>query len=337
LDRPFEGRKRKKDWDRKKCPIELKESYKWIGPALEVQDTVLSKSEHILYVMDREADIMEVYERLNTERSDVLVRNSQNRRVRVDDKIDTIKNILANQPVRGKIRIKIKKNNKKRRKERLAKMEIRYVEVELQWPERMREKGTGKKVGIPVTVIEAREKEHRGYKGEPPLKWILITTEKIENIASAKEAIRNYAKRWNIEDYFKLIKTDGYNIENTELTKGRSIRKLTLIVMKMSIIISKLKSSRKGNSNLKTTEVFNKEEINLLKLLNVRLEGATQKQKNPFSEDDLAWATWVIARLGGWKEFYNKDRPPGNKTLKWGLERFNALMLGCKICLMEII
>ena len=99
----------------------------------------------------------------------------------------------------------------------------------------------------------------------------------------------------------------------------------------MDEIIKKLKSARDGNSILKTREIFNEEEINLLKLLNVQLEGATQKQKNPFSEDNLAWATWVIARLGGWKEFYNKHRPPGNKTLKWGLERFNTLMLGYKI------
>jgi hypothetical protein len=34
--------------------------------------------------------------------------------------------------------------------------------------------------------------------------------------------------------------------------------------------------------------------------LNVKMQGKTQKQKNPHPVETLAWAAWVVARLGGW-------------------------------------
>ena len=52
-----------------------------------------------------------------------------------------------------------------------------------------------------------------------------------------------------------------------------------------------------------------------------KLEGNTQKQKNPYPKSSLRYATWVIARLGGWKG-YASERKPGITTLWIGLERY---------------
>ena len=59
-------------------------------------------------------------------------------------------------------------------------------------------------------------------------------------------------------------------------------------------------------------------------------EGKTEKQKNPHSRDNLAWATWLIARLGGWKGFASQ-RPPGVIILRMGLQRFHAIFEGWRI------
>ena len=55
---------------------------------------------------------------------------------------------------------------------------------------------------------------------------------------------------------FKLIKTDCYDVENTELTRAKSIRKLILYVMKASVRIQQLKSARAGKAQISMESVF---------------------------------------------------------------------------------
>jgi hypothetical protein len=168
-------------------------------------------------------------------------------------------------------------------------------------------------------------------KGEQAIQWRLLSSKQLKGIKQVKQEIKRYEKRWLIEEYFKLLKTDGYDIENTQLEKGQSIRKLILLLMKTSIKVLQLKAARDGKNGAKTREVFNKDEITCLKHLNKELEGQTQKQKNPYDPSNLAWATWIIARLAGWKEYYTKSRPPGNKTLTEGLRKLDSIVLAFNI------
>ena len=329
LDRPVLGNKRSKEWDRKSCSIEEKESYKWISSCEKVLDTVLCKPEHTLFIMDREADIIENYDRLKTEFSDVLIRSNYNRRVKdVEGKDCKIDVLLGKQAALGTIEIKVKG---KKRKKRKAILDVKIAQAELQWPKGRKVAYKNHADGIKVSIIEVSEKEHAGNKNEPPLVWTLITTEEIDDFEKALEIIHCYEQRWRIEEFFKLLKSDGFGIESTELTKGKCIRKLLLFTMKSSIKILQLKSARNGKSSIKVIEIFNQKEIECLQQLNKRLNGNTVKQQNPYNNDSLSWATWIIARLGGWKEFYGNSRPPGNKTLVWGLERFDAIMVGYNI------
>ena len=50
-----------------------------------------------------------------------------------------------------------------------------------------------------------------------------------------------YEKRWQIEVYFKHLKSDGFDIESTQLTKGKSIRKLILLIMQAALKVEQLK------------------------------------------------------------------------------------------------
>jgi hypothetical protein len=64
-----------------------------------------------------------------------------------------------------------------------------------------------------------------------------------------------------------------------------------------------------------------------LRSLAPRLDGKTKKQQNPHPPYSLAWATWLIARLGG-SSGYQSQRPPGMPTLVQGWRRFEAILLG---------
>jgi hypothetical protein len=61
-----------------------------------------------------------------------------------------------------------------------------------------------------------------------------------------------------------------------------------------------------------------------------RLEGKTEKQKPPFPRTNLAWAAWIIARLGGWKGYASR-RPPGVITFHDGWCRFHNIFQGWEL------
>lgn len=306
----------------RKIPIEEKESFKWVGPCIEVRDNVLNQAEHITYVMDREGDIIEVFERIPSSRSDVVVRNMHNRKIinsagqslRLNDQLSSQK---ANK--RYTIQPKEEKGNE--------------IKVTLKWGNCSLLAPRGHKLEEPLNVgyVEVKQViEDNIDQVHKPVHWILLTSKKVMNEEQAKEVVQIYQRRWKIEVFFKLMKSDGYNIEKTELESGKAIRKLTLLLMQASTRLLQLKAARDGISELEVKEVFDKKEIQCLKILNTKMEGNTKKQKNPYAEDHLAWASWIIARLGGWTEYYNitRPRPPGNKTFKNGLDEFEAIMIG---------
>lgn len=61
--------------------------------------------------------------------------------------------------------------------------------------------------------------------------------------------------------------------------------------------------------------------------INKKLQGDTEKSKNKNNPATLSWASWVMARLGGWGN-YNSKRPPGLIILKRGIDKFVAVFEG---------
>ena len=60
-----------------------------------------------------------------------------------------------------------------------------------------------------------------------------------------------------------------------------------------------LVQARDGADARSAGVAFKPEEIETLEAVNPRLEGKTAKQKNPHPQHSLAWAAWIVARLGG--------------------------------------
>lgn len=329
-------RERSKRYELRSVPIEQKESYKWLGPCLKSKSGALKNAKHITFVMDREGDVMEVFDRLPDARTDVVIRSRHNRKIVVDhqDQSMQLREWIASQEVKGIGEIEIKKGHKNR-KARKAQVAIQYCTVQIKWPTSQAVKEKKHPKGVVLQVVQIKEIKHRGYEDEPPLEWLILTTKPIESIEDAQQVMDIYSMRWRIEEYFKLLKSDGYDIESSELESGNRIRKLTIIIMQASIRVQQLKAARNGSGNLQVKDVFSIEESQCLEILNNRYEGNTEKLRNPYPKEHLSWASWVIARLGGWKNVYDKKRPPGNKTFIWGLEKFEAIMVGFQMGIMK--
>ena len=87
-----------------------------------------------------------------------------------------------------------------------------------------------------------------------------------------------------------------------------------------------LKTGRE-REDLPASLCFSPEEAAFLVLLCRRLEGRTEKQKNPFRPGSLAYAAWVLGRLGGWKGLYSQG-PPGVRSFARGLHDFEQQYQG---------
>ena len=73
--------------------------------------------------------------------------------------------------------------------------------------------------------------------------------------------------------------------------------------------------------------VFSEIEIECLGEIGKKYEGKTSLSKNPHEKGSLAWAAWIIGRMGGWKG-YRKAGPAGPITMKRGLQKFSILFEG---------
>jgi len=218
------------------------------------------------------------------------------------------------------------KTGQKKRKPRLATMEVKYDKVKIARPSNLNKTDYPDEY-IELYAIEARECVETIPEGEEGVLWRILTSRVINSLSEAIEAIYWYSLRWRIEELFRTLKSKGLNVESSQLETGAGLKKLVLMALNAVLIIMQLVGDRDGEAGQPGDLVFNEEELECLKEVEKKYEGKTELSKNPFDEYSLAWAAWIIGRMGGWKG-YRKAGPAGPITMKRGLQQFSLLFKG---------
>lgn len=308
----------------KRQPIEDKESYKWIEVSAASKIT-LSQASQITFIQDREGDIYEQFALIADEKHHLLIRSRTTRSLSGGS---DLYNEMKHLPVAGVYTINIATDKRRNRERRKAQIAVRYGSFLIKRPGNL--KGLGYPDYITVQGIWAYEITE-GVAEKDLINWKLLTTHKIRHIHDAQTMIEWYNARWYIEQVFRLLKRDGFGIEDTQLQSGWSIRKLTLMQLSGLLKIIQMNIAYSDpEEGQPVEEIFTEVQIEVLKHLNSKLEGKTQKSQNHCNPGRTKWATWVIGRLGGWKG-YDSQGPPGVICLKKGLDRFNHIMEGIEI------
>jgi hypothetical protein len=302
----------------KKQSIEEKESYKWIK-ASESSKNCLKQARHITVIEDREGDIYEQFCLIPDKKTQLVIRSRDNRALGDGTKLHQA---LREQKPLGDYTIiqygDIRKNTIKRE----IAIEVRIKNVLFKKPKQCKNKNLPDQLS--VYVVEAKEKDKANG-----LCWRLITTKKTETFDQAKDIIEKYKMRWYIEQLFRLLKKQGYQIESTELESGWSIRKLFVMVLNAALRVMQLYLAYDNEDSQDISEVFKDEEIKCLNLIELKLR-KTEKTINPFNPKKLAWASWIIARLGGWKG-NAKQRRAGPIIIKRGIDAFENMFEGWQL------
>ena len=205
---------------------------------------------------------------------------------------------------------------------RKATLSLRYGEVEIRRP-----KGKGMKDLPPTVKLRLVEAVERDPPADvEPIHWRLLTTHAVDDVAMAWQIVDWYRLRWIIEQLFRLMKSDGLRLEDSQLETADALMKLTAIAARGACVILQLVQARNGGAE-PASIAFSEPEVAVLDQLNGQIEGKTELQKNPHARHSLAWASWIIARMGGWNG-YPSSRPPGPITMRNGWEYFRAIARG---------
>ena len=302
-------------------PIEDKESYRWIACAQRSKEA-LNGAASILLISDRESDIYEEFALIPDERCDVLIRSRDNRRLY--GKQEKLYEYLKAQPEAGSISVQIRQASK--RQARQATLKVRFAKVQIARPKKHTADSALPEY-IELNAICVEETSHSVPPGEKPICWVLLTTGSVNNLTDALEQIRCYGLRWQIELVFASMKSKGVDTEASQLETGRALKSITVMALITALRVNQLRLARDDKTNTAATIIFTDAQIKLLEVLTGKLEGNTAKQKNPHAKGTIAWAAWVIGRLGGWKG-YQSESPPGNKTMYAGWKDFIRLFEG---------
>jgi len=213
-------------------PIEEKQTFSWIEgyrDCVEVARTI--PDTRVVCMMDREADIFEMFdEQRRQSEADLLIRAKHNRCIVNGGKLfDAVKSA----PVRQRLSFPVprqsarpKKSKQKarpKRDERVAHVAVRYKEIELRPP-----KSHIGKPPVKVSIVHIFE-EHPP-SGAVPVEWFLLTTIKVDSPEMAQLCVKWYRLRWRIEDFHRVLKS-GCKVEGMAHKTAERLRRAIAINM----------------------------------------------------------------------------------------------------------
>lgn len=299
-------------------PVEDKESGRWLETA-ERAKQVLAQAAMVTVIADRESDIYAEWATLPDTNFHLLTRVMKDRRLTTGG---LLSDATATIPAAG-TRVLTLPRRSANPDHQKARVELRFTEVCIRRPSNALLRHLPKSVNL--TLIEV-------YEPSPPpglerIHWRLLTTHAVPDADTAWRIVEWYKRRWIIEQFFRVLKTQGLKIEDSQIDSADILLKLIAIAAKAAAVTIQLTQARDGRSNAPAAFAFSPLHIYVLAALNLSYEARTVRQKNPHPHGSLAWAAWIIARLGGW-DGYRSSRPPGPITFKRGLEQFQAIATG---------
>ncbi len=312
------GNKDQRNYDQ--LPVEEKESFKWTDSSNKSKKA-LSAATAVIIVQDREGDIFSQFVEVPDERTFLLIRSKVNRKTNDEQKLSEVLSTTA--PL-GKYELQLPADNHSKQPARTAVMEVRSKKLVLQCPSNDR---VNKGCTADVYVVEALEVGENN--GGEPVHWRLLTTWPINCFDDALAIIEWYSCRWMIEELFRVLKKECFDIEGSELESGWAIRKLSVLMLDTIVKLMQMHIAYNcpEGEDPEAVIVFTEKEQQCLQAMERKVNGTTEKLKNPHDPGRLKWAVWIIARIGGWKG-YSSQRPPGMTTLFKGLEKFSLIYEG---------
>lgn len=305
-----------------RLPPEERESQKW-SDAFTALAPRLPAVPRILVLADREADIATYLTQPRRPGLHHLVRVAQNRVVLTRNDPGSVErqqlfDAVASAPVLGRRRIAVPRRKAETSQimvpARAADLELRVQAVELR---------PAGKHGVPTHawVIQAWELEPPA--GEPPIHWVLISTEPVLDGETAGQMVGYYARRWVIERLHFTLKS-GLRAERLQIDDSTSLKHALAVYYVVAWRLLYLTYVAREHPEGPAEQAFEPDEL-------VVLAGATRREVRTLRDAVLA-----VAELGGWQR-YRTAPPPGVKSLWVGWITLRGMVDGYRLALASMV
>jgi len=305
-----------------------KESQRWLD-GLKRAGEVLEAAAQITVVEDREGDIYEQFA-CRPPHVHLIVRACQDRRIETgadEQSSPLLFSFIDGLPERGRLTVKLPAAPG--RKARTAELALRFSAITLRKPLHGAAPDLPKTVAL--TLVDVRETSQP--EDAEPVHWRLLTTHCVTSLGEARRVLDLYRRRWTIEEFFRTLKTAGYNIEDADIRDPRAMINFAAATTVAAVTVMQLVQARDGTTDQQLDDAFDPADRPILEAASSQLEGKTARQKNPHPKGSLAFAAWVIARLGGWTGYYGK---PGPRVMRRGLDDFQRIKYGATMRLQNV-
>ena len=292
-------------------PLEDKESVRWVDGFAHVNELAEQLTEtRLTYIADREGDLYDLFVEAPCPEhgADWLVRVPHRDRLLSDER--KLAAAIQGAPVLSDITFD--KPATKGRPARTVHQQIKVVRVTLKAPPRP------DRTLADVTVTALLATELNPPAGEDPLEWLLLTNLPVQTPEQASEKLLWYLCRWQVEVYFKVLKS-GCRIEELQLETRERLEPALAFYMIIAWRVLYLTMLGRECPELSCDAVFADEEWRAVYLV-------TQRKPPPAQPPSLDTMVRMVASLGG---FLNRKRDgfPGPKTLWIGLQRVPDFVL----------
>ena len=306
-----------------------KESQRWLDGVQQAGE-VLAEASSVTVVGDRESDFYELFAR-RPANVQLIVRACQNRRIELPTREPGDPLLFAfidGLPEQGQFLVSVPAAPG--RKARTAELAVRFAPVALRRP--LNGADPTLPASIELTMVDVRETSIPA-DGSEPIHWRLLTTHAVTTLAQARRVIDLYRLRWVIEEFFRTLKTAGFDIEAADIGAPQAMINFVAASTIAAVTIKQLVQARDGNTGQLLSDAFDPDDQPILEAVSAKLAGKTARQCNPHPKGTLAFAAWVIARLGGWTGYYGK---PGAQVMRRGLQDFRAIKYGTALDLHDV-
>jgi len=293
---------------RLKRSLEEKESLRWVEGYRRVCDwqSTLSQT-RLVYVADRDSDLFELFEEGQNGEADWLIRGSQDRAL-VEGGL--LWPTIREAEVLGVLEFDVPATAQ--RSKRHVVQTLRVLRVKLRPPYRPDKKLPA----VEVTAILAWEESPPD--GVEPIEWLLLTNLEVASSEEAQEKVQWYVCRWQIEIYFRILKS-GCRVEELQLQERDRLEVALALYMIIAWRVLYLIMLGRTLPELSCEAVLAPEEWKAVYLV-------TQKKRPPSRPPALQEILVMIARLGGFLA-RKADGLPGPKALWIGLQRTRDFVL----------
>jgi hypothetical protein len=287
---------------------------------VEAAEQVVDRPGRLIHVADREGDIYQLLAEMVTRGRRFIVRAAQDRKVEIGTDLAPLFAVAREKDATYTTEVPLSRRGKHHwpskhplRAGRMASLSFAAL------PVRIRRPGHGS-TDLPKTldVNAVHVFEPRPPPGQPPVEWLLLTTEPVSSPEEIAKVIEGYRTRWTIEEYFKAVKT-GCAYESRQLESFHALENLLAYTLVVAYALLLMRALARANKRWPASAVLSDTELDVLRSLD---------RPRLAANASLREALLAIAALGG---HLKNNGDPGWLVLSRGWQRLRDFEAGFKL------